>query len=149
MFKQIKDFLEFYPNSDEAYWTREIEENFVSAKALSDFIGMLVRLSFFSVAIKYFYLKSISSTHSVFLFASFASCLLVMIFLSAALLYKISSIVAGFFLQGVVHQKKKWAKYIIFVLAIVQTALIMNGATQLIDDLAGTHPLEHAMQGKK
>lgn len=148
MFKQIRDFLEFYPDSDEHYWNRELDENFVSAKILSDSIAMLVQLSFASVAIKYFYLRA-AGADSLFSVASFGSCLLVMISLSAALIYKISSMIAGYFLQGVVHQKKRWAKYVILAFATVQTVLIMNGATQLIYDLAGTHSLEQAMEGKK
>lgn len=148
MFRQIKEFLEFYPDSDERYWTQELEENFASAKVLSDLMAMLVQLSFASVGIKYFYLRAASSD-SLFSFASFGSCLLVMAALSVALIYKIASMVAGFFLQGVVHQKKRWAKYFILVFAAVQTTLIMNGATQLIYDLAGTHSLERAMEGKK
>lgn len=148
MIRQIREFLEFYPDTDETYWQRELEENFASAKTLSDLVTMLVQLSFASVAIKYFYLKAAGSV-SLFSFASFGSCLLVMIALSAALIYKIASLIAGFFLQGAVHQKKRWAKYVILFLAIVQTVLIMNGVSELIYDLAGTHSLERAMEGKK
>lgn len=148
MFRQIREFLEFYPDSDEHYWQRELEENFASAKTLSDLVAMLVQLSFASVAVKYFYLQAAASV-SLFSYASFGSCLLVMTALSAALIYKIASMVAGYFLQGVVHQKKRWAKYVILIFAAVQTVLIMNGASQLIYDLAGTHSLEHAMEAKK
>lgn len=145
MLRQIREFLEFYPNSDQRYWAHEMEETFASAKALSDFVSMLVQLSFASVAIKYFYSRAAHSD-SLFAFASFGSCLLVMISLSAALMYKVASIVAGFFLQGVVHQKRMWGKYVVLIFAVVQTVLIMSGASQLIDDLAGTHALERAMQ---
>lgn len=149
MLKIIRNFLEFYPESDANYWKKELEENYQEAKYISDFIGMLVQLSIFSVAINYFYSKLFGGAESLFLLGSFATCLIVMSFLSIALLYKISSLVVGFILQGVGLQKKRWVKYIVLFAAIFLALLVMNGVVHLVDDLAVTHSLERVIQDGK
>lgn len=149
MLKAVREFLEFYPNADEAYWRNELKQNLSEAKNISDFINMLVQLSFFSVAIKYFYLKLFGADESLLSLCSFAVCLLIMSFLFAALLYKISSLVVGFFLQDSVNHQRKWIKYAILVFSFAQAALFMNGVTFLIDDLAGAHVLERIIDNRK
>jgi hypothetical protein len=149
MIKTLKEFLEFYPNSDESYWREEIKENFSEAKNISDFISMLVQLSFFSVAIKYFVAKLFRADDSFFSLTSFAACLLIMSCLSAALLYKIATIVVGFFLQDSVNHERRWIKYAILIFAFIHAALFMNGIMFLIDDLAETHSLERVIKEYK
>lgn len=149
MLKIIRDFLEFYPENDENYWNKELEENYQEAKYITDFISMLFQLSIFSVAIKYFYSKLFSGAESVFLVGSFATCLIILSFLFIALLYKIASLVVGFILQGVGLQKKKWVKYIVLAAAIFLALLVMNGVVHLVDDLAVTHSLERVIHDGK
>lgn len=121
-------------NYDAADHRRNFDASFDSAKRLSDFIGMVVRLAFVAFAAAYFYTKS-RDTKGLLGFV-FGYCAVCSIGLGLALGRKVLILVYLWDIREIPVVKGRIGKFVIAAFGVATVAMIYVGCFELIKDMA-------------
>ncbi|MFZ3179646.1 MAG: hypothetical protein WA156_05415 [Methylocystis silviterrae] len=137
IFERLKSPYVTYLNSTDEYWQNDLDANFNSGKKLSDFIGMIVRLGFTGLAIRYFFSKSLgdhaSDRNSFITWVCGVSGVLAAA-VYFALAQKIYNIMHGYFMAEITMRKSAIWKIYVIVSTIVTTGALNYGIWMLVID---------------
>ena len=132
---ELASFAEFYATQDNVYTL--VKHHFDKAKALSDFIGMFVRLAFASFAIAYFF-KRQTEVQSFSAKWAFGLCAFLCLGIAVRFGYHIVVMIMAFELRSVHAWRSTWARLCAIAFGLLSAACVAFGIVDLIKVLSAT-----------
>lgn len=128
----IRSFAEFW--SDGASRQAVYDQHLNQAKALSDFIGMIVRFGFANFATGYFY-KRAAEVHGlngwcIGVTATFTLALTIIFG------FRLMTVILAYEMRSVAAWKGTWSRLVFALLAILTTASLWYGVVDLVHTLS-------------
>lgn len=137
---KLKILAKAFFSSNEEFWKSGFQEEFNNAKAISDFAGMLIRLSSLMLAVLYFKSK-ITLAKDMFFRYAFTASEIVCCMLYLALTAQIGKILLYYFLSDLPKWRSPLAQCLIVILALSIMFLFNVGIYVLANDIAQSNIL--------
>jgi hypothetical protein len=137
MVRRIEASTEALHDTPSVFWARNLKAEYESAKELSDFIGMILRLAFTAGAAHYFFMR-LDAQGSLLVRLVFADCFVICALFYLALCLKSYSLIFAYLVANVLAQlsfSQRWMKLALMGLALFKTSVIHFGIYCLVTDL--------------